>query len=67
MTQLLFAGRGLEYLNGFIECRQQVPVAAGTRSILQKHRICHAKLSSLTTLEDAECLMAMEALRVAYN
>lgn len=57
----------LEYFKGFIEQRYQIPVVVGTHPIPEKYRLCHAELSSLTTLEDAECLMATEPVRVAYN
>lgn len=57
----------LEYFRDFIECRYQIPVVVGTHPVPEKYRLCHAELSSLTTLENAECLMATEAVRVAYN
>jgi predicted metal-binding protein len=57
----------LEYFKGFIEQRYHIPVVVGTHPIPEKYRLCHAELSSLKTLEDAECLMATEPVRVAYN
>jgi predicted metal-binding protein len=57
----------LDYFEQFIPARFGVPARVGTHPIPQKYLDCHQALPSLRVLQNAEALLATEAVRRAYD